>query len=83
MSGSPTGGGSGTPGGSDTQVQVNSQNTFYADSGFVYKSGSYVGINRNESYVFNADSGANTRIVYTTSNAYEEFYINGAIRLQM
>ena len=71
------------PPGSNAQVIWNSSNVLGADSGFLYVANSAVLVGTGTSLVFNANSGANTRMVYTISNTYLEFYLNGEIRLQM
>ena len=85
MGGSPTGGtGGGTPGGDDTQVQVNSQDiAFYADSGYTYIASSAVTIGRDMLMVLNNNTGSNTYFLYRSSNTYLEYYLNGELRLQM
>lgn len=83
MAGSPTGGGV-QPGGSDTQVQVNSQNiALYADSGYTYIASSAVTIGRDMLMILNNNTGSNTYYLYRSSNTYMEFYVNGELRLQM
>ena len=64
-------------------VQWNSSGFFGADSGFQYVSHSSVLIGTGVTLVFNSNSGANSYCVYTISNTYLEFYLNGEIRLQM
>lgn len=71
------------PGGVYPQVQIASNGLFYADSGFQYVANSAVLMGTGTNLVFNSNSGSNTRCVYTISNTYLEFYINGEIRLQM
>lgn len=71
------------PGGVYPQVQIVSNGLFYADSGFQYVTNSAVLVKAGMDVVFNSDTGANTRMVYNTSNTYLEYYLNGEIRLQM
>ena len=71
------------PPGSNAMVIWNSSNVLGADSGFLYVANSAVLVGTGTSLVFNANSGSNTRMVYTISNTYLEFYLNGSIRLQM
>lgn len=83
MAGSPTGGGV-SPGGDDTQVQINSQDTaLYADSGFTYIANSAVGLAKGVFLTWNNNDGSNTYAVYNNSNSYLEFYLLGQLRLQM
>lgn len=72
-----------SPPGSNSMVIWNSSGVLGADSGFQYVANSAVLIGTGTSLVFNANSAANTRMVYTISNTYLEFYLNGEIRLQM
>ena len=82
MAGSPSGGG-GSPGGSDTQVQINSQGLFYADSGFTYRASSAVGIASSIFFTFNNDSSSTTYLKYNNSNNYLEMYVNRDLRIQI
>ena len=69
--------------GFEPMVQWNSGGFFAADSGFQYVTNSALLIGTGCSLVFNSNSGANTRAVYTISNTYLEFWLNGEVRLQM
>ena len=71
------------PGGSNAMVQYNSNGVFGADSGFLYRSQSSISIGTDMRIIMNSNSGSNTYSVYTTSNVYLEFYVDGSLRLQM
>lgn len=82
MSGSPTGGGV-APGGSDTQVQVNSQGiALYADSGFTYSANASVNIRTDMKMIFDSNESSDTYFSYNSSNDYFEMYVDGSLRAQ-
>lgn len=83
MAGSPSGGG-GSPGGPETAIQSNYPlGTFYGDSGFTYRANSAVGIARDMLMAFNIDNSSNTYMMQSLSSGYLEFFLDGAVRLQM
>lgn len=75
-------GGGGVPGGDDTQVQVNSQGTFYADSGLTYIANSSLRVRSDMPIVFNNGDGADNYWIYNSGTDYMELYINGGVRAQ-
>lgn len=75
--------GGGIPSPPPLSVQYNSSGYFGGDSGFLYYSQTAVAIGTDMKLIYNANSASNTYTVYTTSNTYLEFYLNGEIRLQM